>query len=175
MKNYVKLTVLLVLTCNLAACTSVPPPAENASNENVSELNYTKQFDDMLDKDWHLTEMRTGSETITIDRNELAEKGFAGAFSLRFDAERISGMGAPNRYFAPYTPADNQAISIGMIAGTLMAAIIEPDVLKEHEYLALLQNVNRWDLADDKLELHSRSDNGTDTVLVFALTEYINN
>ena len=166
MKNYKKITVLFVFTCILAACTSVPPAVEDDYYENVSQLNSIVQFDDVMDKDWFLTERRTGSETIAIDRDRLATDGFAEPFSLRFDAELVSGAGAPNSYRAPYTLGDNQGISIGLIAGTLMAPIFEPDGLKEHEYFALLQDVTRWNLAEGKLELYTG-----ETVLVFTLPE----
>ncbi|MCL2042577.1 MAG: META domain-containing protein [Treponema sp.] len=172
MKNYYRyFIVLLAVMCIPVACTNVPPSAEYDIYDDVSQSQNTYQFNDVRDRDWFLTELRTGLETIIIDRTELAEKGIRGIFTLRFDAELASGVGVPNRYRAPYTLADNQTLSIGLIASTLMASLFEPDELKEHEYMAVLQNVSRWNLADEKLELYSQKNDGTEVILVFTLSE----
>ena len=147
-------SLLLVFICSLVACAGTP------------------RFDAVADRDWLLTEVRSGSGSMIIDREQLAAVGFEGAFTLRFDAERLSGMGAPNRYFAPYTLVDRQAghagqgITIMPIAGTLMAALFEPPGLQEQTYFTLLQQVTRWNLVRGNLELYSG-----ETVLVFAAME----
>ena len=144
-------SLLLVFLCTLIACASTP------------------RFDAIVNRDWVLTEVRSGSGSITIDREQLAAVGFEGAFTLRFDAERLSGIGAPNRYFAPYTLGNRQAghagqaITIMPIAGTLMAALFEPPGLQEHTYFTLLQQVTRWNILRGNLELYTG-----ETVLVFA-------
>ena len=137
----------------LAACASVP------------------KFDDVEDRDWVLAEVRIGQRIIHIDRSRQATDGFDEIFTLRFDEERVSGTGAPNRYFAPYTTADRQGMKIGLIAGTMMASLFEPENFKEQEYYAWLQNVERWNLAKGKLELYATDEDGSKAVLVFAAAE----
>jgi heat shock protein HslJ len=152
MNYYVKPAALLALTVLMqTACTSAP------------------KFDEIRDKDWKLAEVRAGGSVI-FERGMLAED-FKGAFTLRFDAERVSGAGAPNRYFAPYTLAEKQAIAIKPVAGTLMAALAEPEQLKEREFFAYLENANKWNLVKGNLELRSTSEDGAEAVLVFSLAD----
>ena len=173
MNRYAKLAVFLCMVlivsaalATLSACKSrYSDTANNGPQSNVT--NNATQFPGLINTDWNLAAVRLDRETIYIDRNANAE--FLGdIFTLHFDEERISGVAAPNRYFAPYTLADNQAVSIGNIANTLMAAFLELEELKEHEFLTYLQDTYRWNLADGNLELHSKSESGTDVVLIFA-------
>ena len=153
MKVCTKTILLLALVSVMAACASL------------------QKFDGAKNRDWSLVEVRTGQQNITIDRSRQAEDRFGEIFTLHFDEERISGVGAPNRYFAPYTLADRQGMSIGVIAGTMMASLFEPENLKEHEYFAWLQNVERWNIAGEKLELHSKKEDGSQAVLIFIPAE----
>ena len=150
MKRYVKLLLpAFVISCMPVACSSSP------------------KFADVINRDWNLAEVRLQNETVVFEREKLAEEGFNEIFTLRFDDERVNGVGAPNRYFAPYTVTDKQGITINTIAGTLMASIREPEKLKEHSYFGYLQNVTRWNLVKGNLELYSRGDDGTEAVLVY--------
>jgi heat shock protein HslJ len=88
-------------------------------------------------------------------------------FTLVIDEERISGKGAPNRYFSPYTLGDDQEIAINPIAGTLMMSIVESEGLQEREYYGYLEQVNQWLLTQDKLELYSETPEGDPIILVF--------
>jgi len=133
----------------LAACAGAPP------------------FSDVMNKDWNLAEIRTKPENIIIERDKLAEEGFGDIFTLRFDTERVNGIGAPNRYFAPYILADKQGITIKKAAQTLMLAFREPEKLKEHDFFVYLQNVTKWNLAKGNLELYSTGEDGAEAVLVF--------
>jgi heat shock protein HslJ len=128
----------------------------------------TQKFQDVQDRDWNLVEIRLKQEIITLDRNKLAEEGFDNIFTLRFDVERVGGTGAPNHYFAPYTLADKQAITIKNMAQTLMAAIFEPEVLREHDYFVYLQNTSKWNIEKGNLELYTKDNDGAEAVLVFA-------
>jgi heat shock protein HslJ len=122
-----------------------------------------------MDKDWNLIAVRGSPENITFNRNKLVEEGFKDIFTLRFDKERVSGIGAPNHYFAPYTLPDNkQAITIKTIAQSQMAPLREPEYLKEHEFFAYLQNTTRWNIAGKNLELYTADKDGAAAVLVFA-------
>ena len=132
----------------LAACTSAP------------------KFADVMNRDWNLVEVRTKPENIVFERKKLAEEGFGDIFTLRFDAERVNGIAAPNRYFAPYT-VDKQGITIKTVAQTLMIAIHEPEELKEKDFFAYLQNTTEWNIVKENLELYSTGDDGAEVVLIF--------
>ena len=129
----------------------------------------TPNFSNVVDKDWKLIEVRGGSGNITFDRSKLEGEGFADIFTLRFDKERVNGVGAPNRYFAPYTRTDKkQGIAIKTIAQSQMAPLREPEYLKEQEFFAYLQNTTKWNIAKKTLELYSTGTDGAAMVLVFA-------
>jgi heat shock protein HslJ len=119
------------------------------------------QFSTVMNRDWNLAEIRTGQQSITF------QECFGDIFTLRFDTERVNGIGAPNRYFAPYTLADKQGITIKTVAQTQMLAIREPEKLKEHDYFVYLQNAAKWNLAKENLELYSTGEDGAEAVLVF--------
>ena len=128
-------------------------------------------FSDVANRDWRLAEIRSAGKTVTINRTppvSFATIDLSEWFSIRFQDGQAGGMAAPNRYGAPYTQADNQAITIGLPRSTMMASFYEPEELKEREYYSHLQNVYRWNLASGNLELYSREADGTETVLVFA-------
>jgi heat shock protein HslJ len=158
MKNIQLLPVImagiLIVSCNTAPDTpSVPAPS----------------FNDIIEKEWKLTEIKSSPDTAAsrFSRQELAEIGMENAYTLRFEEDRLAGMGAPNRYFAPYEQGEGQALSVKAIAGTLMASFREPDSLKEREYFTFLENVERWDLVQGKLHLHTKNEQGEETTLIF--------
>jgi heat shock protein HslJ len=128
-------------------------------------------FSDVRDRDWKLMEVRDGRNNVIFKRNMLTEESLKDVFILRFDAERISGIGAPNRYFAPYTLAGKQAIDIKPIAGTLMAALFEPEQLKEREFFGYLENADKWNIVKGNLELRSTNGEGAAVFLVFDLAD----
>ncbi|GHU63338.1 hypothetical protein FACS189445_6600 [Spirochaetia bacterium] len=131
----------------------------------------SQSFDEVQGKVWVLDELvREGSTTI-INRQKLEADGMGDAFTLQVDAERISGKGAPNRYFSPYTLGPDQEISISPIAGTLMMSIVEPEGIQEREYYNYLEQVNQWLLTGDKLELYSETPEGDPIILVFTSKE----
>jgi heat shock protein HslJ len=151
MNRYAKITALLLIIIAMpVACSSSP------------------KFTKVADKDWKLIEVRGGLENITFDRNKLTEEGFADIFTLRFDKERVNGVGAPNRYFAPYTLSDKLGITIKTIAQSQMAPLREPEYFKEQDFFAYLQNTVKWGIAKKNLELHSTGTDGAEAVLVFA-------
>ena len=157
MKKCVQFFALLVVAgVVLVGCASAPVAEQAAPAVSFDVLRGTA---------WLLAEVREGSSIIVIDRDRLAETGFNEAFTLRIGSELVTGLGAPNRYFAPFS-AEGQSVAIGPVAGTLMAPLVEPEGLREHEYFTLLQNVNRWGLAGGILALHSMR-NGSDVILIF--------
>jgi heat shock protein HslJ len=155
---------LLIVTALLAAsCKSVPP---SASGENVV---FVPGIGAIAGIEWKLAEVRApaGNPASRFSRGELAEAGMENAYTLRFDKDRLSGTGAPNRYSAPYEAGAGKTLSVKAIAGTLMASFREPESLKEREYFNYLERVARWDLIQNKLLLYTRNEQGEETVLVF--------
>ena len=124
-------------------------------------------FRDVEGKEWLLSEVKGGGKTVTMDRQKLALDNFIGVYSLSFKEGRVSGMGAPNRYTAPYSVNANRSLSIGHAASTMMIAFIEPDGLKEKEFFDYLSATQRWDLFQGRLELYSKDSNGNEVTLVF--------
>jgi heat shock protein HslJ len=123
-------------------------------------------FGDVQGREWILAEVK-GVSPVVLDRGKLEAGGFGDAYTIRFDAELVSGKGAPNLYRGPYSLGEGRALTIGNIAGTLMAAVNEPEGLKEFEYYAYLGSVSRWDLKKDRLELYSKDRSGVEAVLIF--------
>jgi len=121
----------------------------------------------LKNKNWELIAVRTTPENITFERAKLAEEGFGDIFTLRFETDRAGGIGAPNRYTAPYTISGKQDLTIQTVAITMMAPLREPEKLKEKDYFAYLQNTSTWNIAGKNLELRTKKENDTEAVLVF--------
>jgi heat shock protein HslJ len=170
---FMLLFVLIAVSCagdltskaagNSAIKDSEDPAVEDSGNPvPISRANIA----DIQDKDWYLTEIKSNTGTVRIDRTK---PGAAEVYTIRFEAERLGGMGAPNRFFAPFTAGEANALSIGMMASTLMVPLFENEDLKEQEYYNYLNRVNRWDLRNGTLELYTTSENGSQVVLEFTL------
>jgi heat shock protein HslJ len=128
------------------------------------------KFSDLSGKEWKLVEVKKQQESIKFDRDTLVSEGFANIFTLNFEAERLSGMAAPNRYFAPYELGKKQLITVKEIAGTLMAPLREPEKLKEHEFFVYLRNTYQWNITSaGQLELSSKGDDDKEATLIFTL------
>jgi heat shock protein HslJ len=165
MNRYVQLAVLFAAT--VFAQNSC---ASGAGGSRVPD------FTGVRDKNWKLMEVRSrtesaGGKDIIFQRSMLTQEELKDVFTLRFDAERVSGAGHPNRYFAPYTLTEKQGIDIKPMAGTLMAPLFEPEQLKEREFFAYLENTDQWNLVKGNLELRSKDDKGAEVVLVFSLAD----
>jgi heat shock protein HslJ len=124
-------------------------------------------FKDVQGREWILAEVKDASGTIRLDRQQLEASGLQGAYTLTFGEERLSGLGAPNRYFGPYTAGEAQALTIGNIAGTLMMGLTEVPGLSEHDYFAYLNKVTRWDIRGGALELYTSDEAGAERILIF--------
>jgi hypothetical protein len=97
----------------------------------------------------------------------LGNEGFTDVFTLIFEDQQVHGRGAPNIFRAPYEQAQNQGLSIGNAAATLMAPLKEPEDFKEGEYFTYLGNTYRWDLVQGNLELYTKTGDGQEAALVF--------
>jgi heat shock protein HslJ len=130
-------------------------------------------FKDVQGKEWMLLEVKSQGKTVSIDRKKLEASFPGGIFTINFEESgsgsegRVSGVGAPNRYFGPYTVNNNKTLSIGNLASTMMAALFEPEELKENEFLTYLSKAKRWDLRSGKLELYSVNSAEAEVVLIF--------
>jgi len=183
MKKIAKGIFLLFMLCAMLFV-SCAGSAEAASNESVAlsggiasnEAGTAEQWSggagtDVLNeiegKEWFLMELRSaGALPVRIDRSRIEASNIADSFTISFQEGRVSGMGWPNRYAGPYTVGSGDALSIGNLASTMMAAFVELEELREYDYFAYLSKVTRWAVRDGKLELYSTSD-GRETVLVY--------
>ncbi|MDR1249348.1 MAG: META domain-containing protein [Treponema sp.] len=128
-----------------------------------------QSFAEVQGKEWALAEIVTETGNVIINRGKLEADGRGDVFTLRADAERISGKGAPNLYFSPYRLGEDQEIFISPIAGTLMMGLVENEGLQEREYYNYLEQANQWLLTGDKLELWSETADGEPAILIFVL------
>ena len=126
--------------------------------------NSGADFTEMEGMEWKLLELRRGRRTVQIDRESV---GMGGGYTINFYDGRVNGMGAINLFFGPYSKGPGNTLSIGDLAGTLMAALFEPEALSEREYFTFLSRVSRWDLRRGRLELYSTDNDGNAMVLVF--------
>jgi heat shock protein HslJ len=124
------------------------------------------QFKNAQGKEWTLQQIKSQGKTVRIDRKRLEANNMSGVFTINFEENRVSGMGAPNRYFGPYT-VDNDKLNIGELASTMMAAFYEPEELKEREFFDYLSKASRIKIKSGKLELYSVNNAGAETVLIF--------
>ena len=117
---------------------------------------------DIQGKIWKLEEVRTGQNAVRINA-----AGGNQVYTIRFEAERIDGVGAPNRYFGPWTDNGGNSLSIGLVGSTMMASLFERDDLKEQEYFNFLGKVFKWELRNGKLELYTLNENNAEAVLIY--------
>jgi len=119
-------------------------------------------------KAWNLTEIRFPNRTIQLNRNEL--KGAqADIFTMVIDKDRISGKGAPNRYFTSYNAGPDNSLTLQPIAGTMMASLVfDPERIHEAEYFQYLSKVTSWKLNQNKLELTTTDAADKSLVMVFS-------
>jgi heat shock protein HslJ len=169
-----------VVAALLLSCKSVPDapsgaigPFQGEAPEIAANSAPEPEFGGVTGKEWKLTGVKslTGDAGINaalrFNRRELIKAGMENAYTLYFDEERLSGMAAPNRYSAPYTRGAGRTLSVRAIAATLMAAVTEPENLKERVYFGYLENIEKWDLIQGRLQLICRNGQGEETVLVF--------
>jgi len=154
-----------IIVCTILFLWIVSFPASGAPAHDGGAV-----FADLEGKEWILSEFINAGKTVRMDRQKLLADNLGGVFTIRFSDGQVNGMGAPNRYFGPYTAGANRSLVMGNLASTMMMAFREPDELKESEYFGFLRTVTRWDQRDGKLELHGHRTEGsgvTETILIF--------
>jgi len=128
-------------------------------------------FSGVMGKDWKLIEVQLDgtpfNRIVLYDRNDLKKNNVGGVYTMNFNAEMVSGTGAPNKYTAPYTLGDGNALKIDVIKSTLMAPIVQPEKLQEQAFYNYMQKVESWSMDNGKLVLQSKADNGNVIKLIF--------
>jgi len=138
------------------------PAVFSYANGNRVAGNAT--FSEVQERLWNLEEVKNGSTVIKIDRTNVPRE----IYTIKFQANRLNGSGAANSYFASYIAGDENALSIGRIGSSRVAPLHEMKDFTEREYLMCLEKVNRWDLRNGKLELHTYDKNGARVILIFS-------
>ena len=163
------LIIVLMISC---ASAKADEPSFSASGENqtmeTNVNNNTSSVSSIEGNEWKLIAVYINGNDTQFNRNSLpAELG--NSFTLTLDTKLASGVGAPNRYTAPYTLGDNQTITIMLMRSTLMATFLEPENLREHDFFTYMQNSYSWKLVNNNLELLSKTRDGGEVRLVFSL------
>ncbi|MDR2904587.1 MAG: META domain-containing protein [Helicobacteraceae bacterium] len=128
----------------------------------------------LFSKEWKLAQVldKDGKDK-KFSRAALKGENF---YTIRFDAERVSGSGAVNRFTAPYTRGqvmtkDDNAVELGvkvdMMVNTLAAtkaASIGKEPLKEAEYFKAVQEAKTLILSASADEARLVSPN---TILIY--------
>jgi len=135
----------------------------------IISCNSAPNFSAVSGKDWKLIEINVNDRVILFDRDALVNEDAGDIFTFNFDAQRISGKGAPNLYSGPYTLSANQAISMNPVSSTRMAPLRQPERLRENDFFVYLNNVYKWNLVDKNLELYSKTEDGAEVKMVFSL------
>ena len=170
LSNFLAFTALCVFT-GCVGTNNAGTSADNIAASTVRVVRNFASFSDVVGEELKLAEVyveSTFSREIIFDRDELINEGVGDILTLNFDREMISGTGSPNRYSAPYTLGQGQAISIMPMRSTLMASILQqPEKLPEHQFFSYMQNVYEWRIRSGNLELLSRTEEGQEVRLVF--------
>jgi len=114
-------------------------------------------------KNLYLLEVIIGTTVISINRDNRPSL----IYTIMFNSERFTGIGAYSRYFGPYTVNKNHSLSFKRIASTRLGPKHETDDFTEHEYFAYLEKVYRWEMRDGRLELYSSKEDGVKVILVY--------
>jgi len=147
-------------------------PEQKTGSETKEAAAHPKPADStnvtsIFGKAWNLTEIRLPNRTIHLNRNEL-KGNQADIFTMVIDKDRISGKGAPNRYFTSYKAGPDNTLTLQPIAGTMMASLaFDPERIHEAEYFQYLAKVTSWKLNQNKLELTSTDAADKSLVMVF--------
>jgi len=188
-----KKTLFCLLAAGLITCVSVHAAGIQEYYEGRDALDINTLSIDTLKADttntadegfldnteiqWLLTSVSINGSDTGFNRGELNEiPNEAEFFTLMFgrvsfgSSGNVSGVGAPNRFSAPYTYGNNRTIEILPMRSTLMASIFEPQGLKEYDYYNYLQNAYKWDHIGNRLEIYSKTGN-QEVVMIFVREE----
>jgi len=151
MKNILKIILILLL---ISAAFSFAFGIININNTHFLKFQ---------GKNWYLLEVIIGTTAIDINRDNKPDL----IYTIMFNSERFTGIGAYSRYFGPYTVNKNHSFSFKKITSTRLGPKYETNNFTEHEYFAYMERVYRWEMRDGKLELYSSKEDGTKVILVY--------
>jgi len=114
-------------------------------------------------KNWYLYEVVSGANVIRINRDDKPNL----FYSIMFNSERFTGIGAYSRYFGPYTVKKDHSLFIKRVASTRLGPKHEADAFNESEYFSYIERVTHWEIRAGKLELYSSNDDGYQVILVY--------
>jgi len=114
-------------------------------------------------KNWYLCEVVTGTTVISINRDNKPDL----IYTIMFNSERFTGIGAYSRYFGPYIVKKDHSLFIKRVTSTRLGSKYETDNFNEQKYFKYIENVNRWEIRNGKLELYSCGDDGAQIILVY--------
>jgi hypothetical protein len=147
---------------------------ESAVKSDLSPLQSAPvNWDRVKENTWQLVSVDKGKLINRLDHKKYEANGLKETYTLCFSGDttltgRIYGRGAPNIYFAMFGIGDNPAIIISSIVSTKMAAIYEPEDLKEHEYFRYLEKADRWSMDyAEHLKLSTKDQEGEEISLIF--------
>jgi heat shock protein HslJ len=128
-------------------------------------------FSSVMGKEWRLIEVHINDEfnrEILFDRRTMSRENAGNFFTVRFDNERLNGTGAPNLFNAPYALGEEeQSISVTMPMASTRMALTRPIRLPEHDYFTYMNNVFKWELQNQRLVLHSKTEDEREIRMVF--------
>jgi len=158
-----QIMALVIFIALVMGCASANNTVETKAQNSLESNTVTAAGVD----EWKLIEVYVNGKD-TLFRRETLPKETGNFFTVNFGGEIVSGTGAPNRYTAPYTFGENQAVSIKLIRSTMMATFLEPEKLKEHEFFVYMQNAYSRKQTNERLELLSKTQDGGEVRLVFS-------
>jgi len=114
-------------------------------------------------KNWYLYEVIIGTNIIRINRDDKPSL----IYTIMFNAERFTGMGAYSRYFGPYSVKKDHSLFLRKVTSTRLGSKYETDTFNERKYFTFIERVNRWEIRSGKLELYSFDDDGAQVILIY--------
>jgi len=163
-----RIIIMFLMATLVLICAGAAGIRENADTWETGTGGNMSNASDLINKEWKLIEVYIGGIKTKFTRNGLPDQPNT-LFTINFDGKTVYGIGAPNRYSAPYKTENNQNISIMMMRSTLMASIFEPENLTEHDFYAYVKNSYSWRIINSQLELITKTEDGREARLVFAL------
>ncbi|WP_461256787.1 META domain-containing protein [Treponema sp. R80B11-R83G3] len=115
------------------------------------------------DKNWYLSEVIIGTTGIRINRDNKPSL----IYTIMFNSERFTGIGAYSRYFGPYSVKKDHSLLLKRVTSTRLGSKYETDNFNEREYFTYIEKVTRWEIRNGKLELYSSNDDGEHVILVY--------
>lgn len=139
---YSRYIVILLFTSTIIACShsGVKPKDDKKPQEVVQSLLFSHQG-------WKLEKIRNKQDGLIKANPEVTS-------SLFFQNDRVTGKAGCNDYFGNYQFTGNNLV-IKQVAST-MAMCPEPFISQERELLAHLENVSRYQIVNQKLQLFDK-------------------